>query len=462
MTDAATASPDLEPLRSQVSGKVSGPEDRDWDEARQAWNLAVDQRPVAVVFATGADDVAATVRFAAGAGVRVTAQGSGHAASSHDTLADTILIKTNEMTGLEIDAGNRTARVEAGVLAGDLSAQAGEHGLAPLGGSSADVGVVGYTLGGGLGWLGRLYGFASNAVRSVEIVTADGELVRADAGEQPDLFWAVRGGGGSFGIVIALDVNLVPLGELFAGGVMYDVEHAPAVFRAYRDWARQAPAELTSSVRFLTPPPIPDVPEPIRGRPMVVVTGAHAGDPAEGEQLFAPMRELAEPVMDMFGAVPPAALCRINGDPENPVPGIGGRSIVIADLSDEAIDALVALCGAGSGSPLLTVDLRHLGGALAEAPEGAGVLGSLEGEFAIAAVGVPMGPNTPEAITGHLDKLYDGLEPFSTGGTYLNFTEVPSDGSTAFGEDAQAELRRIKAELDPDRVIRGGRDVGPG
>ncbi len=155
MTDAATASPDLDPLRSQISGRVSGPGDQDWDEARQAWNLAVDQRPVAVVFATGADDVAATVRFAAEAGVRVTAQGSGHAASSHDTLADTVLIKTNEMNGLEIDAGNRTARVEAGVLAGDLAAQAGEHGLAPLGGSSPDVGVVGYTLGGGLGWLGR-------------------------------------------------------------------------------------------------------------------------------------------------------------------------------------------------------------------------------------------------------------------------------------------------------------------
>lgn len=462
MTDAATASPDLDPLRSQISGKVSGPGDQDWDQARLAWNLAVDQRPVAVVFTTSADDVARTVRFAAEAGIRVTAQGSGHAASSHETLADTVLIKTNEMKGLDIDAENRTARVEAGVLAGDLAAAAGEHGLAPLGGSSPDVGVVGYTLGGGLGWLGRAYGFASNSVRAIEAVTADGRIVTAGADEQPELFWALRGGGGSFAIVTALDVALQPVGELFAGGVMFDVEHAPKVFRAYRDWARQAPAELSSSVRFLTPPPIPDVPEPIRGRPLVTITGAYVGDPADGERLFAPMRELAEPVMDMFGTVPPAALCRINGDPETPVPGIGGRSIVIADLSDEAIDTLVQLCGAGSGSPLLTVDLRHLGGALGQAPEGAGVLGSLEGEFAMAAVGVPMGPVTPEAITAHLDKLHDGLEAFSTGGTYLNFAEVPSDGSTAFGAEAQAELRRVKAQVDPERVIRGGRDIAPG
>ncbi len=373
-----------------------------------------------------------------------------------------MLIKTSEMNGLEINVENRTARVEAGVLAGDLAAQAGEHGLAPLGGSSPDVGVVGYTLGGGLGWLGRAHGFASNTVRSVEVVTADGRLVRAGADEQLDLFWAVRGGGGSFGIVTALEVSLVPLGELFAGAVMYDVEHAPAVFRAYRDWARQAPAELTSSVRFLTPPPMPFVPEPIRGRPLVVVTGAHAGDPAEGEKLFAPMRELAEPVMDMFGTVPPAALCRINGDPEAPVPGIGGRSIVIADLSDEAIDALVELCGAGSGSPLLTVDLRHLGGALAEAPEGAGVLGSLEGEFAIAAVGVPMVRVHPRRSRPIWTSSTTGWRRSSTGGTYLNFAEVPSDGSTAFGAETQAALRRIKAQVDPDRVIRGGRDVAPG
>lgn len=165
--------------------------------------------------------------------------------------------------------------------------------------------------------------------------------------------------------------------------------------------------------------------------------------------------------MDMLGVVPAAALCRIHGDPEQPVPGVGGKSTVIAELTDDAIDALVAVAGAGSGSPLLAVDLRHLGGALSTAPEGAGVLGSLEGEFAIAAVGVPMGPITPEAIDAHLAKVHTALEPWSTGGSYVNFSEVPSDGSTAFTPEVYAQLRRVKGEVDPHGVIRGGQDIPP-
>ncbi len=456
-----TPSPDLDPLRSQAEGSVLGPGDDGWDEARQAWNLAADQKPVAVVLAAGADDVAAAVRFAAQAGLRVTAQGTGHAAATHDTLEDTVLVKTNRMGAVEVDAGARTARMEAGALAGDAAEAAGRHGLAPLGGSSPDVGVVGYSLGGGLGWLGRLHGFASNSIRAVELVTAGGELVRADADEHPDLFWALRGGGGSFGIVTALEIDLYELGEVYAGDVMFDVEHAPDVFRAYRELAAGVGDEMSSGVRFLTPPPIPDVPEPIRGRPLVTVTAAYAGDPAEGERLLGPLRALAEPVMDSFGVVPAAALCRIHGDPENPVPGIGGPSVVLADLPDAAIDTLVELAGAGSGSPLLMVDLRQLGGALGRAPAGAGVLEALDGAFAVAAIGVPMGPNTPDAIIGHLRKIREAMEPWRTGGTYLNFHEAPSDGSTHFAPDVYERLRQVKSTYDPAGVIRGGQDIPP-
>ncbi len=459
--NTSTAATNLEPLRSAVSGTVLLPGDEGWDMGRQAWNLAVDQLPAAVVFADDADDVAAAVRFASQAGLRVTGQGTGHAAATHDTLADTVLVKTIRMAAVSVDPEARTARVEAGVLVGDLAASAQEHGLAAVTGSSPDVGVIGFTLGGGLGWLGRSVGFACNGVRAIELVTADGEQVRVHADERPDLFWALRGGGGSFGIVTAIEVDLHPLAELYAGGVMFDVEHAPAVFRAYREWARAQGSEVTSSVRFLTPPPIPEVPEPIRGRPLVAVTAAYAGDTAEGERALAPLRDFAPSVMDMLGVVPAAALCRIHGDPEQPVPGVGGKSTVIAELADETIDALVAVAGADSGSPLLQVDLRHLGGALGTAPSDAGVLGSLEGEFAIAAVGVPMGPITPDAIEAHLEKLHAALEPWSTGGSYLNFSEVPSDGSTHFGADVYAELRRVKADVDPQGTIRGGQDIPP-
>jgi FAD/FMN-containing dehydrogenase len=292
------------------------------------------------------------------------------------------------------------------------------------------------------------------------VVTAAGEVVRADADTNPELFWAIRGGGGSFGIVTALDVELYPMATVFAGDVMFDVEHAPQVLRTYRDWARQAPPEVTSSVRFLTPPPLPDVPEPVRGRPLVTITASYHGDPAEGEELLRPLREAAPAVVDMYAEAPVAGLCRIHGDPEQPVPGITGGA-TIGELDDAAIDVLVQTAGAGSGSPLLQVDLRHLGEALARTPEGSGALGALPGEFAVAAVGIPMGPVTPDAIHESLKGLAEALEPWSTGISYLNFTEKPSDASTAFSEEDYARLRAVKADLDPDRVIRGGQEIEP-
>jgi len=457
---SSTAEQDFSSLDAALAGQALSPGDDGWDEARLAWNLAVDQHPAAVVFAEGPDDVAHAVRYAAENGLRAAAQGTGHAAAMHQTLDDTILVKTARMTGVEIDAEGRVARVQAGALSGDVAAAAGEHGLAPLLGSSPDVGVTGFTVGGGLGWLGREFGFACNSVLAADVVNGAGELVRADAETNAELFWAIRGGGGSFGIVTALELALYPIGPLYAGDVMFDVEHAPAVLAAYRDWARQAPREVTSSVRFLTPPPIPDVPEPIRGRPMVTVTAAFHGDPAEGERLLAPLRELATPVVDMYGEQPPAALVRIHGDPEQPVPGITGGAM-LRELDDEAIDMLVRIAGKDSGSPLLQVDLRHLGGALADKADGAGALGALEGEFAVSAVGVPMGPVTPEAVHGALQDLADAVEPWSTGLSYLNFTEKPSDASSAFSDEDYARLRAVKADLDPDRVIRGGQEIEP-
>jgi FAD/FMN-containing dehydrogenase len=456
----SSAEHDFSPLDASLLGQALSPGDEGWDQARLAWNLAVDQHPAAVVFAEGPEDVAGAVRYAAANGLRVAAQGTGHAAAMHQTLDDTILVKTARMTGVEIDVDGRVARVQAGVLCGDVGAAAGEHGLAPLLGSSPDVGVVGFTVGGGLGWLGREYGFACNSVRGAEVVTAGGEVVRADAENNQELFWAIRGGGGSFGIVTALDLDLYPMDTVFAGDVMFDVEHAPHVLRTYRDWARNAPAEVTSSVRFLTPPPLPDVPEPVRGRPLVTITASYRGDTAEGEDLLRPLREAAPAVVDMYAEAPAAALCRIHGDPEQPVPGITGGA-TIRELDDTAIDTLVQIAGAGSGSPLLQVDLRHLGGALGERAEGAGALGSLEGEFAVSAVGVPMGPVTPEAIHGSLKALAEAVEPWSTGVSYLNFTEKPSDASTAFSEEDYARLRAVKADLDPDRVIRGGQEIEP-
>ena len=265
---------DLGPLRSTVSGSVLAPGDDGWDAGRQAWNVLADQQPAAVVFADSPRDVTAVVGFARTHGLRVAAQGTGHAATALEPLHDTLLLKTMRMGGVSIDPVARVARVEAGALWGELAMAAGEHGLAGLSGSSPDVGVVGYSLGGGIGWLSRKYGLAANSIVAADVVTADGELVRADPAHNEDLFWALRGGGGSFGVVTALELELQPVAEPYAGSLMWPAEHAPEILHAYREWAATVPDELTSGVRFLCLPPIPEVPEPLRGRPMVDVTGA--------------------------------------------------------------------------------------------------------------------------------------------------------------------------------------------
>src|SRR5512134_510103 len=218
MTPTLTATrDDVTALRDLLDGELFLPADPEWDEARLAWNLAADQQPVAVVYAESVADVVAVVGHARDNGLHVTTQGTGHFANTIGSFADTILLKTSRLRGLEIDPETRTARVEAGVVWEEVGLAAAEHGLAALAGSSPDVGVVGYTLGGGLGWLARKHGIGANQVTAVELVTADGRFVRADREHEPDLFWAVRGGGGAFGVVTAIEFNLFPRSEVYAG-----------------------------------------------------------------------------------------------------------------------------------------------------------------------------------------------------------------------------------------------------
>ena len=215
---------DVGTLNGDLRGAAVAPGEQGWDEARAAWNLVADQHPAAVAYVETVDDVSAVIAFARSNGLRVAAQGTGHGAACRGTLDGTILVKTERMDGIEIDAGRRVGRFEAGVIWRDAGNAAGEHGLAAFPGSSPDVGVVGYTTGGGFGWLARRYGLACNNVRAVELVTADGELRRVDADSDPDLFWALRGGGGSFGVITAIEFGLLELPEVFAGSVIYPAD----------------------------------------------------------------------------------------------------------------------------------------------------------------------------------------------------------------------------------------------
>ena len=449
---------DLSELK--IAGRVALPGDGDWDEARLAWNLTADQHPTAVALVESAEDVAATVRFAAANGLRVTAQGTGHGAASMPDLAGTVLIKTAAMRGVEVDPASRTARVEAGVQGAELAAAAQEHGLAFLPGSAPDVGVVGYSVGGGISWLSRKHGFACNSVRAFEVVTAEGETRTVGADDGDDLFWALRGGGGGYAIVTAMTVGLVEVGELFAGAVVYPAEVGADAVRAYRDWARSAPEEVSSILRFLTPPPIPDVPEPLRGRALLTIDGtALVGSREEGEALWAPMRELGEPIMDTFEWMPASGLGGIHMDPENPVPGIGEGGLV-GELSDEALDAFLGLAGPDSGSPLLLTEIRHLGGAMAREAGGGGALAKLDAEFVMYSVGMPATPELAEAIPGYLRKIGETMKPFAAEGAYFNFTEAPCDVDAILPADVCDRLREVKRAWDPEGRIVANHGVG--
>jgi FAD binding domain len=436
-----------------IAGRIATPSDADWDEARTAWNLAADQRPAAVAFVESAEDVAKVVRFAADNDLKVAGQGTGHGAFGlAASLEQTILVKTESMRGIEVDPDAQTARVEAGVLVAELSEAAGAHGLSSMPGSSPDVGVTGFTLGGGLSWLGRRYGFACNRVRAIELVTADGEQRTVDVENEPDLFWALRGGGGGYAIVTALQLNLIPIGEIYAGALVFPAELGADAVRAYRDWAAGVSDDVTSVVRFITPPPIPDVPEPIRGVPLLTIDGACIGGQEEGEAIVAPLRELGETIMDTWAQIPTAGLCRIHMDPEQPVPGLG-EGMTIRELPDEAIDAFASVAGPGSGSPLLLSELRHLGGALSQPDPNGGALTHLETEFVMYGVGMPMTPELGEAIPAHLEKIEQTMQPWAGEGSYYNFTERPCDVDAILPPDVCARLGEVKRRWDPDGTI---------
>jgi FAD/FMN-containing dehydrogenase len=452
---------DLDSLRSSLSGSVTAPADDGWDAARMAWNLAVDQRPAAVVHAEDAADVRATVDFARDAGVRVAPQGTGHGAFPLGPLDGALLLKTSRMTGVQIDPEARRARAEAGALWGDVVAAAGEHGLVALHGSSPDTGVVGYTLGGGIGWLARKHGLACNRVRAMELVTADGAQRRVDADNEPELFWALRGAGGSFGAVTAIEFDLFELSKIYAGALFWPAAASSEIMHAYREWAADAPEELTSIIRLLRLPPLPEVPEPLRDTPVIDLGFAYAGDPADGEELIRPLRELAPAMIDTCATVPATELRSLHGDPEQPVPGLGDHAL-LGELPPEAIDALIAVAGHESGSPLLGVELRHVGGALKRAAPDSGALATVDAEYLLYGVGVPMSPELASAIPERLRAVVEAVGPWATGKSYLNFGDTPGGAAaSAFDDETFARLRAIKRDYDPSDLFRSNHPIPP-
>jgi FAD/FMN-containing dehydrogenase len=451
---AATA---LETLAERLDGELVLPGTDGWDEARTAWNLAVDQEPEAVVLAESARDVAETVKAARAAGLRVAPQGTGHGATSLGDLSGTILLRTIRMRRVDVDPHDRRARVEAGAIWQEVTDAAAEHGLAALAGSSHDVGVFGYSLGGGLSWLGRKHGLAANSILAAEIVDAEGRCRRIDNSNGEELFWAIRGGGGSFAVVTAIELRLFPISEVYAGVLFFPIERADDVLGAWVEWSKSVPDEITSCGRLMRFPDLPFVPEPLRGNAFALVEAVYAGDPAVGDALLAPLRELG-PAMDTFRVMPARELSSLHMDPPGPVPGSGdGR--LLGSIDGEAIRALVESAGAESGSTLLSVELRQMGGALDRSAPGDGAATFAGTSFALFAVGMAVTPEMHAATERDVHRVIEALSPWDSGRDYMNFRESSSNGKRLFSSDRYERLLAVKRRVDPDDLFRSNHPV---
>jgi FAD/FMN-containing dehydrogenase len=453
-----TITTELRTLRALSSGSVVVRGEAGYEDARLAWNLAAAQRPAAVVFPETESDVAFAVAFARQAGLRVNVQGTGHNAMPLGEMADTLLIRTSRMNAVDIDPGARRARVQAGALWQDVVPRASEMGLAALHGSSPDVGIAGYSLGGGIGYIGRRYGMQTNSVTAIEMVTADGELVRADARHEPDLFWALRGGGGNFGVVTALEFNLYPVESVYAGMLIWPWERSDEVLTRWVDWTHQVPDEITSMARIMQIPDMDGVPEMLRGRQLMVINAAYLGGEDDGARLFEPLREL-RPEMDMFATMPPVGLAKLHGDPEEPVPA-ASDTVMLDSLPRAAIESVVEHAGPGSGTALLFAELRHLGGAFGRAEAHHGALSRLHGEYVLFAAGMAATPEMAAAVERDAARVVEAMGPYGHGGKYLNFAERKVHTASAYSEMAYRRLRDIRAKVDPDGLFRANHPIG--
>ncbi|REE98451.1 FAD-binding oxidoreductase [Thermomonospora umbrina] len=432
----------MDALKNTVRGRVLVAGEDGFEQARRPWNLAVEQPVAAVVEAADAEDVAAVVRFAKGAGPAVAPQATGHGASGE--VGGVILLRTAALDELEIRAEERIARVGAGMQWGRVQAAAEPHGLTGLPGSSPVVGVAGYTLGGGLSWFGRRYGWASDGVRAFDVVDADGERSRVTADTDADLFWALCGGGGSHALVTAIEYALHPAPALYGGRMLWPAARAAEVFAAYREITATAPDELTVWFDLLHFP---------GADPMVAVDATYLGDAHEGEALLAGLAGIGGLIGDGRRAMALTELAGITAEPTAPSAGLS-RGDLLTGLDDTVVEALLD----EPIAPLLSVQIRHLGGALAGPSQGAA--GTLTEPYSLYMLGIPGTPERAAAVRAKQDEVVRALGSSLSGRKPFTNLAPGDDGTTAFPAETVARLRDIKRLRDPHGVIRGNYPLG--
>jgi len=447
---------DVDDLRSSVHGPVYAAGDDGMAAEVATWNVAVQHTPAIAVGATCAADVQAAVSWAVAHDLKVAVQATGHGPVRN--AAGSLMITTRRMQGVAIDPDRRIARVQAGVKWHRLLEAAAEYGLAGLCGSSSDVGVVGYSLGGGLGSLGRKHGFAADHITAVEVVTADGRLRRATADSEPELFWAARGGKGNLGIVTALEIELVPVGSLYGGGIFFAGADAAAVLHAFREWAPTLPEEVSTSVAIIRMPPMEELPPPLRGQTVVHLRYAYSGtDFEEGERLLAPMNATGSILLGFVGPILTTEMDSIHMDPVDPLPA-WEKGMLLAELSADTVDTLLAVGGPQLEIPLIMVEIRLMGGALARQPEVPNAVAGRNGAYSLLVLG-PGIPELAQVVPAVGKGVLGALMPWAAPGVLTNFlgdVTGPDEVLNAWPADAQRRLKDLKRMIDPAGIFSFG------
>jgi hypothetical protein len=441
-------------LRDELTGSLHTPDEPEYDALVSPWNLAVPMRPAAVVAVRTAEDVAAAVRFAGANGLTAGVQATGHGAER--SLAGHLLVLTRGLDEVTVHPEG-WARVGAGVKWSTLVAAAAPYGLAGVNGSTTDVGIVGYTTGGGVGPLARTHGLNADKVRAFEVVTGDGVFRRVTPTEYPDLFFALRGGKGAAGIVTAIEFDLIHLPTFYGGAIYFDGADAAAVVDRWRGWADDLPELGTTSFVLFQLPQLAEIPPPLAGRMTLGVRFVWTGDPAEGARLLDRIRAVAPVILDDAALRPYTEIDHVHADPVDPMP-VTDPAILLNGFPAEAAERLFAVAGHGSGSPQVMVEVRHLGGAYARPGAHPNAFSHRNAKFSLLTVGIAADEASAAAALAHSAQLFAALADWDTGGVWPNFG-IPHDALSArrsYDQETLARLREIVDTYDPQGVLQAG------
>jgi FAD/FMN-containing dehydrogenase len=449
VADSALPSAAVRDLERHLLGELIRPAHDDYDSARKVHNLHIDRRPALVLRAADAADVIRGITFAHEQGLPLAIRSGGHSIAGHGTVENGLVIDLRRMHGLSIDPETRIAWAQPGLTWGAYAEQAHAYGLATSAGDTASVGVGGLTLGGGIGWMVRKYGLAIDNLLSAEVVTANGRLVRATAEEHPDLFWALRGGGGNFGVATAFQFRLQPAGMILGGAVVYPATRE--VLRGWADYAIDAPDELTTITSVMLAPPAPFIPADQVGKPVAIIGVCYVGDIPTGQQVVQPLRQIGQPIADITGVMPYPAMFALTEDATRPVP-MAVRSGYMERVPDDMLDAVIDAAGQLQPSGGL-MELRALGGAMARVPADATAFSHRDKRYMTVVVGLSGSREWTEQLWGQ-------VRPYAQG-AYMNFLDDEGQQRVheAYSPATYERLLAIKRQYDPTNLFRVNQNI---